>query len=815
MSYIIDDDETRIQDIQIKLSALAIQSFASAVVGVNKSNRSTAVDSASGAAPNPFPLWLPIRNFGSIGNITLDILLDRVDGHVAKLTATGDIDFAFSNPPPTLKAMKFILDVTVDGTGGYTFNLPGNLEPGSITINNAANSRTILKIQTTDGGVTYQAQDILATGGGGSGYNTIQEEGSSVTQRSTMNFIGANVTAVDNPGQSRTDITIAATGSALLSNLTIDVDKDWNDKAITSLGGITMSGDINVNARNIIDIDQSRYVDSSGSVSSNTDSVILLNSSNQFQFNTAEANDFIFSFDDIAAIQFEHNVVNPGSPFRGLTIFSDSANTDSKSLLVLTRNFATGVTGKEIGKILFKSPSSVGGVSVEYAGITAKIEDATAGTIDGSLRFETTFNNATTTFMTINDGSSNQVKIFKQLDMVSNTIVNVGGIFTTSPTPDIGDNANFFDDLFINQIFFFGDVSLGYKIGGSVTDGFDFVVPTSAREFDFFFDGGTTASWIIRDTVIDAQGGRLEDLEEIQFDGLSVITPPSSVKRIGYNGNNFHVNMPTNGQFNFLFNGTQESFLTSSEFRAPNISTEAQMLWLDGGIPIPSTGAISRDGDDLFVSTTNGIKNFKDIGSGGADLSGIQDARLWKAQAQTVLDVWLANSKTGALTTNFSFINNALFYLPIYLGERIRISQIALEIKTGAVVNPSINFALYDSYPLENYPRTRLDTANDLPGAGFVGVVDTSNDIIQDLEPGLYWVGISSDVAIPVLAAFAEGDAVSVGYQRNTAGNDTFENVLGFTAAGTTFPATAASNMIVVKGSVTPAIFVETTFNPN
>lgn len=44
--------------------------------------------------------------------------------------------------------------------------------------------------------------------GAGSGYATIQEEGSGVTQRDTLNFIGAGITAADNSGSSRTDVTL-------------------------------------------------------------------------------------------------------------------------------------------------------------------------------------------------------------------------------------------------------------------------------------------------------------------------------------------------------------------------------------------------------------------------------------------------------------------------------------------------------------------------------------------------------------------------------------------------------------------------------
>jgi len=49
------------------------------------------------------------------------------------------------------------------------------------------------------------------------GYTTMQEEGSSLTQRTTLNFIGSSATASDNAGSSRTDVTFDSDLNALAS----------------------------------------------------------------------------------------------------------------------------------------------------------------------------------------------------------------------------------------------------------------------------------------------------------------------------------------------------------------------------------------------------------------------------------------------------------------------------------------------------------------------------------------------------------------------------------------------------------------------
>lgn len=55
----------------------------------------------------------------------------------------------------------------------------------------------------------------LGAGGGGGGYSVIQEEGSGLTARATMNFIGSGITAADDAGNTRTNITLDADLNAI------------------------------------------------------------------------------------------------------------------------------------------------------------------------------------------------------------------------------------------------------------------------------------------------------------------------------------------------------------------------------------------------------------------------------------------------------------------------------------------------------------------------------------------------------------------------------------------------------------------------
>lgn len=86
-------------------------------------------------------------------------------------------------------------NITINAPAGYTIN-----NAASIVIN--TNGGGVL-IRVT-GNTTYMAT-ANSTGGGG-GYNTIQDEGVALPQRTIMNFIGAGVTASDVGGKTQVDI---------------------------------------------------------------------------------------------------------------------------------------------------------------------------------------------------------------------------------------------------------------------------------------------------------------------------------------------------------------------------------------------------------------------------------------------------------------------------------------------------------------------------------------------------------------------------------------------------------------------------------
>lgn len=97
---------------------------------------------------------------------------------------------------------------------------------GSKALASGTYSGNTTKLATTTGTLTSGncaewdasgniVQSSGACGIAGAGYATIQEEGSNLTARTTMNFIGDQVTAADDAGNTRTNITVAVTDANL------------------------------------------------------------------------------------------------------------------------------------------------------------------------------------------------------------------------------------------------------------------------------------------------------------------------------------------------------------------------------------------------------------------------------------------------------------------------------------------------------------------------------------------------------------------------------------------------------------------------
>lgn len=92
------------------------------------------------------------------------------------------------------------LGTTIEGTGSI-YNL------GGVQITNPTNGQTLVYDSVTELWVN-------SSGGGATGYQTIQGNGTGVAQETTINFIGSGVTVTDDPGNNRTNVTISSSGTS-------------------------------------------------------------------------------------------------------------------------------------------------------------------------------------------------------------------------------------------------------------------------------------------------------------------------------------------------------------------------------------------------------------------------------------------------------------------------------------------------------------------------------------------------------------------------------------------------------------------------
>lgn len=111
--------------------------------------------------------------------------------------------------------LKQASGVAATATAGTDYVAPGSITTSGLTQNTAR----ILGRSTASSGaveeITIGANLTLSSGqlsasGGASGYATIQDEGTPLTQRSTFNCIGSSIVCVDDAGNTRTNMTVTA-----------------------------------------------------------------------------------------------------------------------------------------------------------------------------------------------------------------------------------------------------------------------------------------------------------------------------------------------------------------------------------------------------------------------------------------------------------------------------------------------------------------------------------------------------------------------------------------------------------------------------
>lgn len=124
----------------------------------------------------------------------------------------------------------FNLNLTTTGTTSVTLPTSGTLLPDPTTTKGdliVRDSTTTTRLPLGTDTYVLTADSTTATGvkwaassggGGGSGYNIIQEEGTPLTARTNLNFVGAGILAADDAANTRTNVTLNTNLNSIASN---------------------------------------------------------------------------------------------------------------------------------------------------------------------------------------------------------------------------------------------------------------------------------------------------------------------------------------------------------------------------------------------------------------------------------------------------------------------------------------------------------------------------------------------------------------------------------------------------------------------
>jgi len=126
-----------------------------------------ATTQGTGGGGISFPVTPPIDDRSDTWTGTQDIDLSQTDAHITKIILDQNLTLTFSNPPTTGTQVEFEVELTQDGTGGFSVTWPASVV-NAPTISTNADTKSIVVLRTNDGGITYYAM-ISINGSPGSG----------------------------------------------------------------------------------------------------------------------------------------------------------------------------------------------------------------------------------------------------------------------------------------------------------------------------------------------------------------------------------------------------------------------------------------------------------------------------------------------------------------------------------------------------------------------------------------------------------------------------------------------------------------------
>lgn len=361
---------------------------------------------------------------GDTGASTQEVLFSTYGSQYTFYNLQGDTIFAFDNLP-TGRSIEFTLDIQVDSTNTSAITITFPQVANAPVLAGAAGDRYVLGFvgvnRTDPTGQTAPVQTFTFLSGATavSGYSTIQDEGDALTQRSTINFIGAGVTAADDG--TVTTVTITGGGSANQiiqgdSSVTV-TDTGSNGNVITLIDGTQrysiQSNRADFAVDNIFGLKILNFDNSLGAstITPSTSGVIW-----NFPDNTNKLS-VNFGGNDGIAISKENTIFFSGTP----------GTVSAAIRLFRNETVGTPEIGDAVGTVHFDG-TDISDTLQEYALINGGIRGVGLGAEEGSLVLQVAKAGALVDIMDIDSG---EIIIKTLLNMNTNKISNV-----VNPTAD-------------------------------------------------------------------------------------------------------------------------------------------------------------------------------------------------------------------------------------------------------------------------------------------------------------------------------------------------------------------------------------------
>jgi len=366
------------------------------------------------------------RTNHNLGIASLDTRYQPLDADLTAIAALGFTATAFLKKTA---ADTWALDTNTYSLSSH--NHSGVYEPvlGNPAVDGYVLSSTVAGVRSW-----------VAQGGGGGGYATIQEEGTGLTQRTIMNFIGAGITASDDAANTRTNITLDATLNSL-SALGTAADKiayttgvdTWAETPLTAAGRSILddadvgairttlgvgTADSPTFAGGIISAASVTFTLSSTSVAASPYSRVLFNTSHT---NAGARNwDFGIQLSNYGTLDFRCGATQGAAPSVIAAYFDNAYNLNLNShRLYLNSAYLDGATAGFIGV----SGSILTSLTISRQGLTTGVNPTltiiTANAADdailnlwlaGTRNWQLRTNRASDTF-SIWDGSAGDAKL--------------------------------------------------------------------------------------------------------------------------------------------------------------------------------------------------------------------------------------------------------------------------------------------------------------------------------------------------------------------------------------------------------------------